>query len=40
MPAASSAMVEIKLDAGEQAAFDKSCDAVRKLIEDFKKLDV
>ncbi len=33
-------VVEIKLDAGEQAAFDKSCDAVRKLIEDFKKLDV
>ena len=33
-------IVEIKLDAGEQAAFDKSCDAVRKLIEDFKKLEV
>ena len=33
-------VVEIKLDAGEQAAFDRSCDAVRKLIEDFKKLDV
>ena len=33
-------IVEIKLDASEQAAFDRSCDAVRKLIEDFKKLDV
>ena len=33
-------IVEIKLNAGEQEAFDKSCDAVRKLIEDFKKLDV
>ncbi len=33
-------IVEIKLDGAEQAAFDKSCDAVRKLIEDFKKLDV
>ena len=33
-------IVEIKLAADEQAAFDKSCDAVRKLIEDFKKLDV
>ena len=33
-------IVEIKLDASEQTAFDKSCDAVRKLIEDFKKLDV
>ena len=33
-------IVEIKLEAAEQAAFDKSCDAVRKLIEDFKKLDV
>jgi malate dehydrogenase len=33
-------IVEIKLNPGEQAAFDKSCDAVRKLIEDFKKLDV
>ena len=33
-------IVEIKLDAGEQAAFDRSCDAVRKLIEDFKKLPV
>jgi malate dehydrogenase len=33
-------IVEIQLEPGEQAAFDKSCDAVRKLIEDFKKLDV
>jgi malate dehydrogenase len=33
-------IVEIRLTADEQAAFDKSCDAVRKLIEDFKKLDV
>ncbi len=33
-------IVEIKLLADEQAAFDKSCDAVRKLIEDFKKLEV
>ncbi len=33
-------IVEIKLAPGEQAAFDRSCDAVRKLIEDFKKLDV
>jgi malate dehydrogenase len=33
-------IVEIKLNAAEQAAFDKSCDAVKKLIEDFKKLEV
>ncbi len=33
-------IVEITLEAGEKAAFDKSCDAVRKLIEDFKKLEV
>jgi malate dehydrogenase len=33
-------VVEIKLEPSEQEAFDKSCDAVRKLIEDFKKLDV
>ncbi len=32
-------IVEIKLDSAEQAAFDKSCDAVRKLIEDFKKIE-
>jgi malate dehydrogenase len=33
-------VVEIKLQPAEQEAFDKSCEAVRKLIEDFKKLDV
>ncbi len=33
-------IVEIRLDPGEQAAFDRSCDAVRKLIEDFRKLEV
>jgi malate dehydrogenase len=33
-------IVEIKLDAAEQAMFDKSCDAVKKLIEDFKKLPI
>jgi malate dehydrogenase len=33
-------IVEIKLEPSEQAAFDKSCDAVRKLVEDFKKLEV
>ena len=33
-------IVEIRLTADEQALFDKSCDAVRKLIEDFKKLEV
>ena len=33
-------IVEIKLNPNEQPAFEKSCDAVRKLIEDFKKLDV
>jgi malate dehydrogenase len=33
-------IVEIKLDASEQAAFDKSCNAVRTLIEDFKKLPI
>jgi malate dehydrogenase len=33
-------IVEIQLEPGEKAAFDKSCDAVRKLIDDFKKLDV
>jgi malate dehydrogenase len=31
-------VVEIHLEPEEKAAFDKSCDAVRKLIEDFKKL--
>ena len=33
-------IVEIELNAAEQAAFDKSCDAVRALIEDFNKLGV
>jgi len=33
-------VVEIALAPDEKAAFDKSCDAVRKLIEDFKKLEV
>ena len=31
-------IVEIKLTHDEKASFDKSCDAVRKLIEDFRKL--
>ena len=31
-------IVEIKLDAAEQAAFDKSCDGVRSLIEASKQL--
>jgi malate dehydrogenase len=33
-------IVEIKLNAEEQAMFEKSCDAVKKLIEDFKKLPI
>ncbi len=33
-------IVEIELDAAEQAAFDKSCGAVRALIADFNKLGV
>jgi malate dehydrogenase len=33
-------IVEVKLNDAEQAAFDKSSDAVRKLIEDFKKLPI
>ena len=33
-------IVEVALNADEQAAFDKSCGAVRQLIEDFKKLGV
>jgi malate dehydrogenase len=33
-------IVEIRLNAAEQAMFDKSCEAVRKLIEDFKKLPI
>ena len=33
-------IIEIALEPAEQAAFDKSCKAVRALIEDFKKLGV
>jgi len=33
-------IVEIQLDAAEQAAFDKSCGAVRDLVEAFRKLGV
>ena len=33
-------IIEVQFTPDEKAAFDKSCDAVRKLIEDFKKLGV
>ena len=33
-------IVEVEFTDAEKAAFDKSCDAVRKLVEDFKKLGV
>ncbi len=33
-------IIEVKFTPNEKAAFDKSCDAVRKLIADFKKLGV
>ena len=33
-------VVEIRLEPSEQAAFEASCSAVRRLIEDFKKLEV
>ena len=33
-------IIEVEFQPDEKAAFDKSCDAVRKLIEDFKKLGV
>ncbi|MDQ1080134.1 malate dehydrogenase [Pseudoroseomonas cervicalis] len=33
-------IVEVQFTEAEKAAFDKSCDAVKKLIEDFKKLGV
>jgi len=33
-------IVEVQFTPDEKAAFDKSCDAVKKLIEDFKKLGV
>ena len=33
-------IIEVEFSAAEKAAFDKSCDAVKGLIEDFKKLGV
>ena len=33
-------IIEVEFLPEEKAAFDKSCDAVKKLIEDFKKLGV
>ena len=33
-------IVEVQFTAEEKAAFEASCDAVKKLIEDFKKLGV
>jgi malate dehydrogenase len=33
-------IMEVQFTEAEQAAFDKSCDAVKKLIEDFRKLGV
>jgi malate dehydrogenase len=33
-------IIEVQFTAHEKLAFEKSCDAVKKLIEDFKKLDV
>ena len=33
-------IVEVQFTPEEKAAFDKSCDAVKKLIADFKKLGV
>ncbi|WP_424813275.1 malate dehydrogenase [Roseococcus sp. YIM B11640] len=33
-------IVEVEFTAAEKAAFDKSCDAVKKLVEDFKALGV
>jgi malate dehydrogenase len=33
-------IIEVQLRPDERAAFEKSCDAVRKLIDDFKKLGV
>jgi malate dehydrogenase len=33
-------IIEVEFTAAEKAAFDKSCDAVKGLIEDFKKLGV
>jgi malate dehydrogenase len=33
-------ILEVQFTPEEKAAFDKSCDAVKKLIEDFRKLGV
>ena len=33
-------IVEVQFTEAEKAAFDKSCDAVKKLVEDFKALGV
>ena len=33
-------IIEVEFTGAEKAAFDKSCDAVKGLIEDFKKLGV
>jgi len=33
-------IVEVQFTPEEKALFDKSCDAVKKLVEDFKKLGV
>ena len=33
-------IIEVQFEPAEKAAFDKSCDAVKALIEDFKKLGV
>jgi len=33
-------IVEVQFSDAEKAAFDKSCDAVKKLVEDFKALGV
>ena len=33
-------IVEVQFTPEEKAAFEKSCDAVKKLVEDFKKLGV
>ena len=33
-------IIEVEFHPEEKAAFDRSCDAVKKLVEDFKKLGV
>ena len=33
-------VIEVQFEPAEKAAFDKSCDAVKALVEDFKKLGV